>query len=375
MRAVDVIALGEALDGDGAAVALDGAAQQVVQDAQAQRAADGIDARDVELRDRRGHDREAARQHRHAFRLQPFEVQPRKPAGADHPLAQAGEPLGRDPALGQSVFLEDRRQRERGARRRVGLAPMLGAELAGDRLDFRTRVRFCRCKRVGAQRAVRKEPLRHADAAELQRLQALGRHPAADDELGRAAADVDDEPRLGRRRQFVRDAEIDEARLFVAADDVDREAECGFGLRQEFRRILRDAERVGRDRAHGGRMQSRQPLAKALEACERRAPRGQRQVAFLVDARAEADRLAPRVEAEDLVAFHTADLEAKAVRAQIDDRERGRSGWRLQRALEGGKHGERWGAGAKRGGAKPSRIRQRGVDRAQIRLRLRRRRR
>jgi hypothetical protein len=83
-----------------------------------------------------------------------------------------------------------------------------------------------------------KEPLRHADAAELQRFEALGRHAAADDELGRAAADVDDEARLGRRRQLVRDAEIDEPRLLVPPMTSIGKPERRFRLRQEFGRIL-----------------------------------------------------------------------------------------------------------------------------------------
>ena len=76
-----------------------------------------------------------------------------------------------------------------------------------------------------------------------------------------------------RGRQHVRDAVVDEPRLLVAGDDVDREAERALGLRQERRRVRRDAERVGRDGAHRGRMQAPDPLAEAREAGERRALR------------------------------------------------------------------------------------------------------
>ena len=130
-----------------------------------------------------------------------------------------------------------------------------------------------------------------------------------------------------RRRQHVRDAEVDETRFLVAADDVDRKAERRFRLRQELRRVARDAERVRRDRAHGRRMQAAQPLAEAREARERRRCARRREVAAAVDARAEAQRLAPRVEPEDLVALDAPDLEPEAVAAHVDDSERRRA-WR-----------------------------------------------
>ena len=113
--AVDVVALGEAFDRDRAAVALHGAAQEVVEHAQAQRAADGIDARHLEFGHRRGHDREPARQHRRALRLDAVQGQPRHVAGADHALAQPREAVGRDAARRQAVLFEDRGQRQRGA--------------------------------------------------------------------------------------------------------------------------------------------------------------------------------------------------------------------------------------------------------------------
>ena len=72
-------------------VAAHGAPEQVVEDAQAQRAADRIDALDVELDHRRGHDRQPGRQHRRALGLQRGELQAPHVAGADHPLAQARE--------------------------------------------------------------------------------------------------------------------------------------------------------------------------------------------------------------------------------------------------------------------------------------------
>ncbi len=70
-------------------------------------------------------------------------------------------------------------------------------------------------------------------------------------------------------------------------------------------------------------MEARQALAKARETGERRlaSPPGVMRP-LRVDAGAEAQRLAPGVEPEDLVAFDAADLEAEAVRSEVDDGER-----------------------------------------------------
>jgi hypothetical protein len=67
----------------------------------------------------------------------------------------------------------------------------------------------------------------------------------------------------------VRDAEIDEPRLLVPRDDVDRKAERALACGRNSPMRARDAERVGRHGAHGRRMQPAQPLAEAREARER----------------------------------------------------------------------------------------------------------
>ena len=200
---------------------------------------------------------------------------------------------------------------------------MLAPELARDSLDFRARMRLGGHECVGAQHAAREEALRNADAAELERLEALRGQAAADDEFGRAATDVDDQARRLRRRQHVADAKIDEARLLMTRDDVDRKAERGLRLRKECRGILRDPECVGGHGAHGGRMQAGQAFPETREARQRGALGCGRQAAIFVHARAEANRFAPGVETEDLVAFDASHLEPEAVRSQVHDGERG----------------------------------------------------
>ena len=198
-------------------------------------------------------------------------------------------------------------------------------EFAGDGLDLGARGSLGRDECRLRQRAVGEKSLGDAHAAELQRLEPLGHEAAADDELRRAAADVDDEPRGVAGRQHVRDAVVDEPGLLVAGDDVDGEAERTLGLRQERRGVPRFAKRVGGHRAHRRRMQSLDPLAEAGETGDGRAPRVSGEPAARIEARADAQRLAPGVEPVDLVAFDAPHLEPEAVRTHVDDGERGGS--------------------------------------------------
>ncbi len=75
---------------------LHGAPEEVVQDTQPQRAADRVDAVDIELGERRGHDGKARGQHRSALRLERIELQPGDVAGPHHSLAQPGQAFARD---------------------------------------------------------------------------------------------------------------------------------------------------------------------------------------------------------------------------------------------------------------------------------------
>ena len=311
--AIYPVARRELVDRRDADVAAHLAAQEVVEHAQAKRAANRVDAVHVELCHRGRHDREAARKHRRAFGLERGKPETIDVAAADHPLAQPRETVRRNAGGREAVLLEDFGQRERGPRRCERRLPAFAVKSVGNRLNLGARGRIRLGERSRRETAVGKEALCHPDAAQFHRLEALGLEGAADDEFGGAAADVDHEARVGRRRQHMRDAVVDEARLLVTGDDVDREPEGALGARHERRRVRRDAERVGCDGAHRRRMQSPQPLGEAREARERGALRIDGEPAALVDACADAQRLAPRVKAEDLVALDAPDLEAEAV--------------------------------------------------------------
>ena len=131
---------------------------------------------------------------------------------------------------------------------------MRRAEIAGDGFDLDPRRRFGGGERGGADEAVGKEFLRRADAAQGQRFESIRLEPAPDNEFGRTASDVDHQPRRVRWRELVRDPQVDQPRLFMAADHVDRSAERSLRLWQELARIARHPEGAGCDGAHRRRM-------------------------------------------------------------------------------------------------------------------------
>src|SRR4029077_993765 len=121
---------------------------------------------------------------------------------------------------------------------------------------------------LGGDLAVAEETLAERDAAHLQALELERSQLLADDELGAAAADVDHQAPAGLLRHGVRDAGIDEARLFHAGDDLDRVAECLTGALEEGLLAMRHAQRVGADDADAVGVHVAQPLSEALEARE-----------------------------------------------------------------------------------------------------------
>ena len=116
----------------------------------------------------------------------------------------------------------------------------------------------------------------------------------------------------------MRDADVDQPRLFAPGHDLDRKTERRLRLFQKRRRVLGHAQRIGADCAHGVTVEPAQPLAETMQALERALLR------FLVEPlvarqpRAELDRLAQGVERIDLVADDAADLQMEGVGTEID---------------------------------------------------------
>ena len=105
-----------------------------------------------------------------------------------------------------------------------------------------------------------------ADAAHVQAFELLRLVAAADDELGGAAADVDHQALLGRGRQAVRDAEVDEARFLACRPRLRSGSPSAASARaQEVLGVLGHAQRVGADRAHRRRVDS--PRRRSPKRC------------------------------------------------------------------------------------------------------------
>src|SRR6185503_4583539 len=105
-----------------------------------------------------------------------------------------------------------------------------------------------------------------ADATNVQTLEMLRLVALADDELRAAAADVDDEVRAAGRLCVMRNAEIDEARLFDARDHFHRMPERVLGLREETGGVSRLAQRVRANDAHLMRAHVAQALTETPQA-------------------------------------------------------------------------------------------------------------
>src|ERR1700680_790022 len=88
------------------------------------------------------------------------------------------------------------------------------------------------------------------------------------------------------------DAQVDQTRFLVPADDVDRTAQRALSVRQKLACVLRHSKSVGGDRAHGGWMHARKALAEALQAFDCGFHGGGLDSSVALEAGAEGQRLA-----------------------------------------------------------------------------------
>ena len=191
-------------------------------------------------------------------------------AGLDEVGAQAVEPRRRDDVLAEAVLPDDFRERAHGAGGSQRLLPVAASESRHDRLQLVAGGEFGLLHRALRDLAVLEEAQAVGDAAHEQALQLLRPVARADDELGRAAADVHHQPLFARGGQLVRDPEIDQPRFFAARHHLDGEAQRRLGLPEESRRILRHAQGVGADGPHARACRSRATARRS--ASGRRAP-------------------------------------------------------------------------------------------------------
>ena len=135
-------------------------------------------------------------------------------------------------------------------------------------------------RRIGVQ-----ELLGEAHAADVDRDQAVGT-VGADDELGRAAADVDHEVRLGLGEPDRRAREL-EARLLLAAEELGPHAEQLLDRIEEVVAVGGVARRAGRGGAHAGDAVTRDRFLVLADDVERARDRFGVEPAGLVHALAE----------------------------------------------------------------------------------------
>ncbi len=265
-----MVALHELRDGDVAHVLVVDAAEQIVEQSLTHGARRGRELVDIELGQNGIQDREPARYHRDAIRPEPCNLHALDAARFDQRAAQLVEPLARDGAFGRRAVCRELGQRAHGAGRADRLLPMLSARISAISGWSSLRAASFRVLHGGPRDdSARKVTLAEAHAAHVKARELVRLEAAADDELGRAAADVDHEPALFRWRQAVLDADENEPRFFASRDHFDREAERDARELQERRRILRHAQRIGADGAHSVTIESAQPFAEAAQRGER----------------------------------------------------------------------------------------------------------
>ena len=199
--------------------------------------------------------------------------------------------------------------------------PLAAPEARHHRLDLELRRGARALHALLGDRAVAEVLRAQAHAAHVQALEPLGGEPLADDQLGAAAADVDHQPVAGLARRGVRDAEVDQARLFDAGDDLDRVAERIARPVEERALAPRLAQRVGAHHAHPAGLHVVQPLPEALEALQRAGDGFTVEAALLVEAGREPHRLAQAVDDHQLAVRVTRDHHVEAVGPEVDRRE------------------------------------------------------
>ena len=323
LRPVDLVAARELLDRHLADVAMVHASEEVPEDAVAQRPLRHRHLDERELREHPGHDGDAARQHRNAVLAKPGERELAHVSRGDQLVAQPREPGRGDAALRLRIPREDLRDRARGARGGHRLLPAFLLEARGDRLHLLARGELGLLERLLLDAPLGKIPVGEAHAAHVEALHRLGPHLVADDELGGAAADVHHQAVVAGERQRVRDAQVDEARLLAARDDLDGEAEGLLGALEKGLRVLRDAQGVGADHAHRLGRHACQALGEALQRGQCALLRRAVELALRGEPARQAHGLLQRVEGIDLVFHHAADGKVEAVGAEVDRAEGG----------------------------------------------------
>ena len=293
---VDVIALLHGAHAAHARIFIGESAHEVVEQSLAHRALGDAYAIDAEVLDDLQQDRQTGRKHRRALGIDVLEIEIVHMTRRDHALGQAAQVVERD---SRRIGIEPAHHIADDAHRAGTAERLQPAELA---IRFLNGLEFEPDRRAGpleallGDSAVVEENGGQADAAHRQALEQQRIESFADDDLGRAAADIDHQPLVRAHGARVRDARVDQARLFEPGDDLDGVPERRPSPLQEPTLAFCAPQCVGADHSHAIRMHGAQPLPKALEAAQALARRPHRQPAAVVQTGGEPHHLAQPVQ-------------------------------------------------------------------------------
>ena len=151
-----------------------------------------------------------------------------------------------------------------------------------------------------------------------------GLQAAAQNEFGRAAADVHHQHFAAVRRKGVHHARVNQTRFLAPRNHFDGKAQRGFGLRQEFGNIFGNAERVGGHGADVFGRKAAQTFAKLRQAFQGAAAAGFVQHFVVVQTARQAHHVLDIFDDLRMALMVLADLQAETVRPQIHRSQHGK---------------------------------------------------
>ena len=188
--------------------------------------------------------------HRRAVGTEPGQLEIFDAPRLDQLLDDGFDGCWGDAVVGQLELVRDVSCGTHRARRADRTFPTAPAKDRSNRAKLEPHREPSALETFGAELAVGEMLATDTDAADVKAFEMLRLVALADDDLRATAADVDDEVRSVRGVGVVRDAEVDEARLFDAGDHLDGMTERLFGLGEKRVRVARATQRVRADDAH-----------------------------------------------------------------------------------------------------------------------------
>ena len=181
-------------------------------------------------------------------------------------LFEFGQALTLDAALAPAVLDQDALNGVECARRAHAFLPVLGLIAVANMGNFDTGTRIGLVKIGWVDIALGEAGMGIGHAAHLQALEALWLKPFADDELGAAAPDVDDQSSARVIGQCVCHAEIHQSCFFAAIDHIDPGAENGACWLRKLSAIFGHSQRIGTNNSDAIMIDTLEHLGEAGEA-------------------------------------------------------------------------------------------------------------